>query len=132
MKSDTPSQAAEGERPRCCPACGTPYVDGKNELGCPVCQFRRILEPGSEEEPGLTGYGSSRPDEGRFDHYEIVRQGNDAFDELGRGAMGVTYRAIDTVLGHTVALKVIDNRIASLPDARERFLREARAAAWLR
>src|SRR4029077_11675005 len=70
--------------------------------------------------------------DGRFDHYEIVRQDNDAFDELGRGAMGVTYRAVDTVLGHTVALKVIDARIADRADARERFLREARAAARLR
>ena len=46
--------------------------------------------------------------------------------------MGVTYRAIDTVLGHAVALKVIDARIAAHPDARERFLREACAAARLR
>src|SRR4029077_14202756 len=46
--------------------------------------------------------------------------------------MGVPCRAVDTVLGHTVALKVIDHRIADLPDARERFLREARAAARLR
>jgi serine/threonine protein kinase len=46
--------------------------------------------------------------------------------------MGVTYRALDTVLGHAVALKVIDTRIAGRPDARARFLREARAAARLR
>jgi hypothetical protein len=46
--------------------------------------------------------------------------------------MGVTYRAVDTVLGHAVALKVIDTRIADRPEARERFLREARAAARLR
>ena len=52
--------------------------------------------------------------------------------ELGRGAMGITYRASDTILGNEVALKVIDARIAALPEARERFLREARAAARLR
>jgi serine/threonine-protein kinase len=46
--------------------------------------------------------------------------------------MGVTYRALDTVLGHAVALKVIDARIAGHADARERFLWEARAAARLR
>jgi serine/threonine protein kinase len=53
-------------------------------------------------------------------------------DKLGRGAMGVTFKAFDTVLRHAVALKVIDARIAGRPDARERFLREARAAARLR
>jgi serine/threonine protein kinase len=52
--------------------------------------------------------------------------------ELGRGAMGITYRASDAILGNEVALKVIDARIAALPEARERFLREARAAARLR
>jgi Protein kinase domain/NACHT domain len=55
-----------------------------------------------------------------------------AFEELGRGAMGVTYKAFDTILEHAVALKVIDARIAARADTRERFLREARAAAQLR
>jgi hypothetical protein len=39
-------------------------------------------------------------DEGRFDHYELVRREDGAFEELGRGAMGVTYKAFDTVLRH--------------------------------
>jgi serine/threonine protein kinase len=46
--------------------------------------------------------------------------------------MGITFKAFDTVLGNEVALKVIDARIASHPEARERFLREARAAARIR
>jgi serine/threonine protein kinase len=46
--------------------------------------------------------------------------------------MGITFKAFDTVLGNDVALKVIDARIANHPEARERFLREARAAARLR
>ncbi|MGI8957357.1 MAG: protein kinase domain-containing protein [Chthoniobacterales bacterium] len=54
--------------------------------------------------------------------------------DLGHGAMGVTYRARDKVLQREVALKVID--MPTAPDdartARERFLREARAAAVLR
>jgi serine/threonine protein kinase len=69
---------------------------------------------------------------GRFDHYALVRRGNGSFDQLGQGAMGITYRALDTNLGHAVALKVIDARIAAQFEARERFLREARAAARLR
>ncbi|PYL50267.1 MAG: hypothetical protein DMF33_13285, partial [Verrucomicrobia bacterium] len=45
------------------------------------------------------------------------------------GAMAITYRARDTVLNSTVALKVINRSMAQNPGARSRFLREARAAA---
>ena len=132
MKSDAPFQAAEGETPRCCPACGTTYADGNDALGCPVCLFRRVLEPGSEGDPGPPGYGRSRPDAGRFDHYEIARRDDGTFDELGRGAMGVTYKAFDVHLRRPVTLKVIGEKYVGDESARLRFLREARAAASLR
>src|SRR5213083_2032288 len=65
----------------------------------------------------------------RYAHFE-VEVGADGFPvELGAGAMAVTYRARDTVLNSTVALKVIDCGVAQNPGARSRFLREARAAA---
>jgi serine/threonine protein kinase/tetratricopeptide (TPR) repeat protein len=132
MKSDALFQAAEDEAPRRCPACGTPYVDGNGALGCPVCLFRRVLEPGSEGDPGLPGDGRSLPDVGRFDHYEIARRDDGAFDELGRGAMGVTYKAFDVHLRRPVTLKVIGEKYVGDESARVRFLREARAAASLR
>jgi len=68
----------------------------------------------------------------RFNHYQVAIHTDGAYVELGRGAMGITFKAFDTVLGNEVALKVIDARIAAHPEARERFLREARAAARLR
>jgi len=69
----------------------------------------------------------------RFGVYEIDRHEDGSPYELGRGAMGVTYRATDTSLQRKVALKIIKTDTAERStDARERFMREARAAAALR
>jgi len=53
--------------------------------------------------------------------YEII-------EPLGEGAMGVVYKARDSVLDRTVAIKVMNESIARQEDLRKRFLREAQAA----
>src|SRR6187549_193662 len=68
----------------------------------------------------------------RFDHYEVLTRTDGALFELGRGAMGVTYKAIDTNLRIPVCLKVIAANHINSEIARQRFVREARSAARLR
>ena len=59
---------------------------------------------------------------GRIGNYEI--QGI-----IGRGGMGIVFRAMDSALSRNVALKVLDPSLASVAAARKRFAMEARAMA---
>jgi hypothetical protein len=63
-----------------------------------------------------------------FDHYKVLTREDGSLFELGRGAMGTTYKALDTSLQFHVALKVINAAFLNDEIARERFIREARAA----
>jgi serine/threonine protein kinase len=67
-----------------------------------------------------------------YQHYELLRRADGSLWELGRGAMGITYKAYDANLHCTVALKVINTAHLDGDAAQHRFLREARAAAALR
>ena len=59
---------------------------------------------------------------GRLGGYEIL-------EVIGRGGMGIVLRAMDSKLNRVVAIKVLAPELASQPQARKRFLREAQAAA---
>ena len=67
-----------------------------------------------------------------FQHYKVLRQPDGTPWELGRGSMGITYKAFDVNLCCEVALKVINAATLEHPHARDRFVSEARAAAKLR
>jgi serine/threonine protein kinase len=77
---------------------------------------------------------SSIPEAARreYDHFRIEVREDGTLFELGRGAMGVTYKALDVNLHRFVALKVISPTCVSDDSTRQRFVREARAAASLR
>ena len=68
----------------------------------------------------------------RYAHFEVEMGSDGKPVELGRGAMGITYKASDTTLRRAVALKVISSRLLHNESLKNRFLREARAAASLR
>jgi TolB-like protein/Flp pilus assembly protein TadD len=106
-----------------CLICGEPL----NAKGaCLACLLRAGLgESAAETKPSASLV---------FGDFDVEQRPDGFYWELGHGAMGVTYLAMDKVLRRHVALKVID-----VPEAargsqavRDRFLREARAAAGLR
>ena len=72
------------------------------------------------------------PETVTLEHYEVLTREDGSLHELGRGAMGITYKAFDTQLRVPVALKVVNAAHLDSESARLRFLREARAAAQLR
>src|SRR6516164_7013747 len=115
-----------------CPNCGGVLEKtSAGELCCMSCLLRAGIS--SEEEAVHDSTPDGLEGDGRFGVYEIDRHTDGSLYELGRGAMGVTYRATDTSLQRKVALKLIKTDIAERSaDARERFVREARAAAALR
>jgi tRNA A-37 threonylcarbamoyl transferase component Bud32/tetratricopeptide (TPR) repeat protein len=125
----------EAREIRICKACGARLsVIEENEL-CPACMLRRALSGGVEAaEPSLAANveAAAAGTAPRFEHYELVLQKDGRPLELGRGAMGVTYKAIDVDLHCLVTLKVISEKYLGEEAARQRFLREARAAASVR
>jgi serine/threonine protein kinase/tetratricopeptide (TPR) repeat protein len=107
-----------------CSTCGRP-LNGNGD--CLACLVRIGFDEPAEA-------ATAPPASLVFGDFEVARREDGSFWELGHGAMGATYRALDKVLHRTVALKVIEvpAEAGGAHAARERFLREARAAAALR
>src|SRR6202521_4715851 len=123
------------EPQRTCPSCGNEF-SGAMEF-CPVCVLRKALAAGVESGGSSASEDPVEPKTPeravqRFEHYELVTGEDGKPVELGRGAMGVTYKALDIDLHCPVTLKVISERYLGDESTRLRFLREARAAASVR
>src|SRR6516164_9441994 len=121
------------EPPRTCPSCGN-ELSGVMQF-CPVCMLRKGLAGGVVSgESSFEEAAKPTPIQAlqRFEHYKLVTDEDGKPVELGRGAMGVTYKAFDVGLQCPVALKVIGEKYLGNESAQLRFLREAQAAASLR
>jgi serine/threonine-protein kinase len=101
-------------------------LDAKGD--CVACFLRTALDESVVETKQLPSLV--------FGDFEVEQRPDGFYWELGHGAMGTTYLAVDKVLRRKVALKVIEvPAVSTSRDAqavRQRFLREARAAAALR
>ena len=130
------------QEPCTCPVCGTKFFATADSEFCPVCILRGAFgsESAATEESGsVSGLAAASAEEAdggsqarRFDQYEVMLDEAGRPIELGRGAMGVTYKAFDVDLRYPVTLKVISERYLGDESAQLRFLREARAAASVR
>ena len=117
------------EPQRTCPSCGH-ELSGAMEF-CPICMLRKGLG-GEAESAEKSLKPAAEQARQRFERYELVTGEDGKPVELGRGAMGVTYKAFDVDLRLPVTLKLIREKYIGDESMRLRFLREARAAARLR
>ena len=72
----------------------------------------------------MRSYGGALPARHILGNYEL-------FEEIGRGGMGIVYRALDLSLDRVVAVKILRDDLRTQPQIVSRFNREAKAAACL-
>ena len=101
-----------------CPSCGNAIVDAVTSCG----RCGAVLTGGTDAEQ--TEKVRARLQEAIGDRYRLV-------ELLGRGGMGIVFRAVEIALDREVALKVLALDPVLAPDAYARFEREARLAAKL-
>src|ERR1700740_2435583 len=100
---------------RKCSTCGRKLPGSNPAAWCPVCLLRIALDPASggdwpmnEENVAKSAIAAPEAGPRRFGHYEILTHPDGSLHELGHGAMGITFKAIDLNLHIPAALKVLN------------------------
>ena len=110
---------------RICSVCGNGLSGGLKF--CPVCMLSMGVKGEIELEEAsrevVRSASASEAASQRFEHYEVLVSEDGKPIELGRGAMGVTYKAFDVDLHCPVTLKVIAERKDHRPWAGEARIR---------
>ena len=126
---------ADGDfaREETCATCGGFLSRTGPKGGCLRCLLGIAFDTdGGPSAASLPYSQAGEPPRRSYGHFSIDLDPEGLPVELGSGATATTYRARDLVLHSAVALKVTNKNVIQRPAARERFLREARAAAKLR
>ena len=94
-------------------------VEAEHVLGTPALEFAaRALAQDHKDEPPPDYVGRA------LQHYRIT-------EKIGEGGMGVVYKARDTHLDRSVAIKVLPSAAVADPERQRRFIQEAKAASAL-
>lgn len=113
-----------------CTECGALLAPGQSESLCPACIFQRLSNLGTTVHTAFSA-SPPRPQTTSKDHDTDFYAEYELLGEIGRGGMGVIYKAHQASLNRVIALKVIHAASHSGDPARRRFQAEVEVAARL-
>ena len=117
--------------PACRASCSVAEPAGDRPVRCPKCLKPFVVKPTFDGQKGDTKKSQPSSNANPFPVLPVVFGRYWILRPLGRGGMGAVYLAQDSQLGRQVALKVPFFDAAESPQRAERFVREARSAAFL-
>lgn len=129
---EMPSKKVDGLDPKFDAIIAKALMEDRDKRYQTVAQMRDDFSELLVPQTAQTQTRRSRATINRLGRYKIVTSDDGKPVLLGTGSAGKTYKAIHSLLGTTVALKVIHEALAYDAEVRQRFLNEAKAIAKLK